>query len=61
LINNQSFVWKMGLLMCAGLNAALFHARGGLQRVDTVAKLQTVLSLGIWLLVIICGRWIAYR
>jgi hypothetical protein len=61
LISNRTFVWKMGLLMCAGLNAALFHARGGLQRVDTVAKLQTVLSLGIWLLVIICGRWIAYR
>lgn len=61
LLANRAFVVKMGLVMLAGLNAALFHARDGLGRLDGVARAQTVLSLGVWLLVIICGRWIAYR
>lgn len=61
LIANRAFVWKMGLVAAAGANAAWFHARGSLQRLDAVARAQTVLSLGLWILVIICGRWIAYR
>jgi hypothetical protein len=27
---------------------------------DREARLQTVVSMGLWLAVIICGRWIAY-
>ena len=50
----------MGLVMLAGLNAALFHARGSLRGWTARRALQTVLSLGLWLAVIICGRWIAY-
>jgi hypothetical protein len=61
LLANRAFTLKMGLLMLAGTNAALFHARGGLARLDAFAKVQTALSLGLWLGVIICGRWIAYR
>ena len=60
LLTNRAFVIKMGLVMLAGLNAAAFHARGGLARLDTTARAQTVLSLGTWLAAIICGRWIAY-
>ncbi len=60
LIANRAFVAKMILLMLAGGNAALFHARGGVARPDRTARWQTVISLGIWLAVIICGRWIAY-
>jgi hypothetical protein len=60
LLGNRSFVLKMGLVLLAGLNAALFHARGGVQRLDRTARAQTVVSLGLWLAVIICGRWIAY-
>jgi hypothetical protein len=60
LLVNRLFVIKMGLVMLAGLNAAAFHSRGGLRRVDTLARAQTLLSLGLWLTVIICGRWIAY-
>ncbi len=60
LLANRAFVIKMGLVMCAGLNAAWFHARGGLKLLDRTARTQTALSLGIWLAVIICGRWIAY-
>ena len=61
LMANRAFVIKMGLLTLAGTNAGLFHARDGLTRLDTLARLQTALSLGLWLGVIICGRWIAYR
>jgi hypothetical protein len=61
LLSNRSFVLKMGLVMLAGLNAAWFHARGSLELLDREARLQTVLSMGLWLAVIICGRWIAYR
>jgi hypothetical protein len=61
LLSNRVFVIKMGLLMLAGCNAAAFHARGSLQRLDAAARAQTALSLGIWLAVIICGRFIAYR
>lgn len=61
LLAGRVFVTKMGLVLLAGLNAAWFHARGGLQRLDRVARAQTVVSTGLWLAVIICGRWIAYE
>jgi hypothetical protein len=60
MLANRAFVLKLALVMLAGLNAAMFHARGGLERPDGVARAQTVLSLGLWLAAIICGRWIAY-
>lgn len=60
LIANRVFVAKMALVMLAGLNAASFHARGGAARLDRTARLQTLVSVGLWLAVIFCGRWIAY-
>jgi hypothetical protein len=60
LLGNRAFVVKMGLLVLAGSNAAVFHTRGALVRLDTTARVQTLVSLGLWLGVIICGRWIAY-
>jgi hypothetical protein len=60
LIANRIFVVKMGLLLLAGLNAACFHCRGGTARLDGLGRAQTLLSLGLWLAVIFCGRWIAY-
>jgi hypothetical protein len=61
LIANQAFVLKMCLLLLAGLNALWFHHRGGLARPRRWARVQTAVSLGLWIGVIICGRWIAYR
>jgi hypothetical protein len=61
LLANQAFTLKMGLVACAGINAALFHARDGLRKLDRWARAQTALSLGLWIAVMICGRWIAYR
>ena len=61
LLANNAFVVKMGLVLLAGLNALSFHARGSLALLDRGARIQTVVSMGLWLAVIICGRWIAYQ
>lgn len=60
LLANRSFVWKMGLLALAGCNAAWFHGRGSLQKLDLTARIQMLVSTAVWLGVIVCGRWIAY-
>ena len=60
LLANLPFRIKLALLLCAGLNAAAFHWRGGVARDDGVGRAQTLASLGLWLAIIICGRSIAY-
>lgn len=60
MLANRAFVLKMGLVMAAGVNAAIFHARDGLNKLDAVARAQTLASLGLWIGAMICGRWIAY-
>ncbi len=60
LIGNRAFVIKMLLVMTAGVNAGILHARGGLTKLDAWAKAQTALSLLIWLTVLALGRAIAY-
>jgi hypothetical protein len=50
----------MVLLLLAGCNAALFHARGSLRLLDGWSKILMGVSTLIWLLVLSCGRWIAY-
>jgi len=60
MLANRSFVLKMGLVMLAGLNAAFFHARDGLTKMDGLARAQTLASIGLWIGAMICGRWIAY-
>ncbi len=61
LLANRAFTLKMLLLFAAACNAAFFHARGSLQRLDRAARLSMVISTLIWLAVIACGRWIAYQ
>jgi hypothetical protein len=60
LIGNRAFLIKMLLLFTALCNAAWFHARSSLARLDALAKAQTLLSTLIWLGVIAMGRAIAY-
>jgi hypothetical protein len=60
LLVNRAFTLKMLLLLAAACNAAMFHARGSLVLLDSIARAQMVLSTLIWLGVITCGRWIAY-
>lgn len=60
LLTNRVFTAKMLLLVLAGCNAAWFHGRQSLDRLDALAKLQLVVSALLWLLILGCGRWIAY-
>ncbi|WP_300654217.1 hypothetical protein [Hydrogenophaga sp.] len=60
LLANRVFTAKMALIMLAGCNAGWFHARRSLQLQDATARVSLLLSTGIWMLVITCGRWIAY-
>lgn len=60
LLSSRAFTLKMLLLMLAGCNAAWFHGRGSLVRLDGLARAQMLASTLIWLAVVVCGRWIAY-
>jgi hypothetical protein len=60
LLANRAFTLKMLLLLTAGCNAAWFHGRGSLDKLDGLARLQMAVSTLIWLAVVACGRWIAY-
>ncbi len=60
LLANRAFTLKMLLLTLAACNAAWFHGRDSLMKLDRVAKLQTMASTFIWIAAIFCGRWIAY-
>ena len=60
LLSNRTFTLKMLLLFVAGSNAAWFHARQSLAKLDGFARLQMVVSTVIWVIIITLGRWIAY-
>ena len=61
LLVNQAFRLKMLLLFAAGCNAAWFHGRRSLARPDAVARTLMAVSTLLWLGVVACGRWIAYK
>ena len=61
LLANRAFTLKMLLIFTAGCNAAWFHARGSLERADTLARVSMAVSTLIWVAVVACGRWIAYK
>lgn len=61
LLSNRAFTLKILLLFAAGSNAAWFHARRSLTRLDTMARVLMFTSTMIWLSVLTCGRWIAYQ
>lgn len=62
------FLLKLSLIAAAGLNALLFHALAyrSVEEWDInwpappVARLHAVVSLGLWIAVISCGRLLAY-
>ena len=60
LLANRTFTLKMLLLFVAGSNAAWFHARQSLDKLDGFARLQMIVSTVIWVAIIALGRWIAY-
>ena len=60
LLANRVFTAKMLLILLAGCNAAWFHGRGSLRKLDGAARALMGVSTVIWLLVLTCGRWIGY-
>jgi hypothetical protein len=60
LLANRAFTIKMLLLCTLASNAAWFHGRGSLDKLDAVAKLQMLVSTLLWIAVVVCGRWIAF-
>jgi len=60
LLANRAFTLKMVLLMLAGCNAAWFHGRDSLVKMDNVARVLMVASTLLWLAMAASGRWIAY-
>ena len=60
LLANRAFSLKMLLLVVAGCNAAWFHGRASLDKLDGLARVQMLVSTMIWLAILACGRWIAY-
>ena len=60
LLGNRAFSLKMLLLVVAGCNAAWFHGRASLDKLDGIARVQMLASTMIWLAILACGRWIAY-
>ena len=61
LLTNRAFTLKMLLLTVAASNAAWFHTRESLAKLDRIAKTQMLVSTIVWITVIAAGRWIAYR
>ena len=57
---HPAFRVKLVLILIAGANAIVFHARGGVRHQDGVAKLQAAASILLWLSVLAAGRLIAY-
>lgn len=65
---DPTFWLKMLLLACAGLNALVFHryslkAPGDWHRQGPIplrAKAAALVSIGVWVAVIACGRLLAY-
>lgn len=65
---NSVFLWKMGVLMLAGLNMVIFHL-GAFRRIDEWdavlpppgrARIAGFSSMALWIGVICLGRWIAF-
>ena len=61
LLASRAFLFKMAVMALALCNAGVFHARGGLVKLDGLARIQMVLSSLLWLAVLAAGRWIAYE
>jgi len=62
LVASSLFLIKVGLILLAGLNAFAFRAVFARrdEPLPGLAKAMAAASLGLWLCVVVAGRWIAY-
>jgi hypothetical protein len=61
LLANRVFTLKILLLTALACNAAWFHGRGSLDKLDFLAKAQLLASTLMWLAVVGCGRVLTER
>jgi hypothetical protein len=61
LLAHRVFTLKILLLTTLACNAAWFHGRGSLDKLDFVAKAQLLASTLLWLAVVGCGRVLTER
>ncbi|MGU3495640.1 DUF2214 domain-containing protein [Xanthobacteraceae bacterium A53D] len=65
-LENEAFLWKLGLLGLALANVGLQHTLGGWRRalsqmpVPAVTRVFAALSAAMWLAVLVAGRWIGF-
>jgi hypothetical protein len=60
-VRNPMFQLKLALILAALVNVGLFHAAArGAERVTGGLRVLAAASLAAWLLVVACGRLIAY-
>jgi len=63
---NPAFLWKLGLLALAFANIALQHRGAALERAVATERLprrvrgHALASAGLWLAVLVAGRWIGF-
>lgn len=65
---NLFFLWKMALIVLAGINMAIFHVFTWKSvhnwdvdcAVPLAGKIAGALSLIFWIVVVTCGRWIGF-
>ena len=66
---NPFFLWKIGLMALAGVNMLIFHrvvAKGVTEWgapghvTPTAAKVAGLLSLGLWMVIPLCGRIVGF-
>jgi hypothetical protein len=66
-VYNPAFLLKMGSVLLAGVNVAVFYGmaframRAGVAvRHQTLVRLSGAVSLALWIIVIVCGRMITF-
>ena len=68
-VANPYFLWKMGLMLLAGVNMFIFHRvvakgmgtwgqPGG--QIPTAAKVSGLVSLALWMVIPLCGRIVGF-
>jgi hypothetical protein len=59
---NDAFRWKAALLALALVNVVIQHRGAGMRewRITAAMRVSAALSLGLWLSVVVAGRWIGF-